>query len=180
MQHLVDELAVEPLEQPGLYRRLYDSYYKRVEAIEFTVAHDDGKRTTDLGLADIVLIGVSRVGKTPLSMYLAMQGWKVANVPYVPEIRLPNELLQVDRQRVVALIIEPQQLLMHRRWRESNLGISNSSYVDRKRVAEELRAARHEYGRHGFQILDITDKPIETSGDEVISMVSRHIDFQNE
>ncbi len=87
LQHLTSELNEPPVGQPGLYRRLYQSYFQRVEAIEFTVNHDDGKRVADLSQADIILLGVSRVGKTPLSMYLSMEGWKVANVPVVPVYR---------------------------------------------------------------------------------------------
>ena len=86
MQQLSTRLQTEPIGQPGLYRELYEQYFKRVDAIEFTIAHDDGQRSQDLDQADIVLMGVSRLGKTPLSMYLAMQGWKVANVPFVPGV----------------------------------------------------------------------------------------------
>jgi [pyruvate, water dikinase]-phosphate phosphotransferase / [pyruvate, water dikinase] kinase len=176
MERLSMALSTKPLGQPGLYRKLYNSYFRRVEAIEFTVAHDDGQRVAELDRAEIVLIGVSRVGKTPLSMYLSMQGWKVANVPMVPDVPPPDELLQVDLRRVVALTIEPQQLIIHRRWRQMHMGVSVSGYLDRERIVEELRAANHFYARHSFPQVDITDKPIETSADEVITAVSRRLE----
>jgi regulator of PEP synthase PpsR (kinase-PPPase family) len=83
---LTDVLGREPVGQPGLYRQLHQSYFDRIEAIEFSISHDDGMKPGDLSLADIVLLGVSRVGKTPLSAYLAVLGWKVANVPLVMEL----------------------------------------------------------------------------------------------
>ena len=165
----------DPVGQPGLYRKLYDQYFKRVEAIEFTVDHDDGQRSAELDQADIVLLGVSRAGKTPLSMYLAMQGWKVANVPYVPGISLPSGLWQVDRRRIVGLIIEPPQLAVHRQWRQKRLGIAAESYVERKDVAAELREANRFYSAHAIPVVDTTDKPIETSGTEIVALVTRRL-----
>ncbi len=101
LDHLEAELGQEPLGQPGLYRQLHSAYFDRVNAIEYAVAHDDGKRVQDLHEAEIVLIGVSRAGKTPISMYLSILGWKVANVPFVFGLTLPDEISQVERSRLV-------------------------------------------------------------------------------
>ena len=180
MDHLTAALAVKPVGEPGLYRKLYDQYFRRVEAIEYTVAHDDGKRASELAQADIVLIGVSRVGKTPISMYLAMQGWKVANVPFVPSVTLPAELWQVDRRRVVGLTIEPPQLVIHRRHREQRLGVAADSYVDRSRIASELQEANRLYARYGLPVVDTTDKPIESSGAEIVSLVTHRLGHMSE
>lgn len=173
---LIDFLAVhlgqEPLGVPGLYRQQQIAYFRRVEAIEFTVAHDDGKRTDDLEDADIILLGPSRCGKTPLSMYLSMLGWKVANVPIVQYVQPPESLFKVDKRRIVALQISPAQLIAHRKWRQMRLGVDEGLYTDREVVLEELRAYNHFIYLNGFPTIDVTDKPIETTGDEVVSAIA--------
>jgi [pyruvate, water dikinase]-phosphate phosphotransferase / [pyruvate, water dikinase] kinase len=179
MGTLLDELAARlrqaPLERPGLYRRLRQAYFDRVEAIEFTMDHDDGKHSEDWTHADIVLTGVSRVGKTPLSMYLAVLGWKVANVPLVMEIPPPSELFELNPKRVIGLTIEAGQLLRHRQQRQLRLGLPSGggSYDDPTAVYEELESARHIFRKGGFSVIDITDKPIETSAEEIINMITR-------
>ncbi|HMN30870.1 MAG TPA: pyruvate, water dikinase regulatory protein, partial [Caldilineaceae bacterium] len=173
--HLGQMLDRSPAGQPGLYRQLNQSYFKRTEAIEFAVAHDDGKRVYELSLADIVLLGVSRVGKTPLSIYLSMLGWKVANVALAPPIAPPAELFQVDWRRVIGLTIAPVQLLVYRRSRQQQLGIQGGSYTEHEAVRDELRAANHLFASHGFAIIDVTDKPIETSGEEVVMTLTRQL-----
>ncbi len=172
-EHLSRELAMPPQQMPGLYHQMRRAYFDRVEAIEFTVAHDDGKRVEDLAKAEIVLLGVSRVGKTPLSMYLSILGWKTANVPFVPGVPPPPELDQVDPHKVVGLVIEPAQLMSHRRYRASRSGIREQGYVDRQTVIDEMRAANHYYYQHGYHVVDTTDKPIETSAEEIISLITR-------
>jgi regulator of PEP synthase PpsR (kinase-PPPase family) len=171
MNFLRVELGQEPLGMPGLYRQQQIAYYRRVEAIEFTIAHDDGQRSEDLPQADIVLVGPSRCGKTPLSMYLAMLGWKVANVPMAPGVQPPAALARVDNRRIVALQIAPAQLLAHRKFRQQRLGTDEGSYTDRAGVVEELREYNHFVQRQGYAVLDITDKPVETSSDEVVQLV---------
>lgn len=180
MEQLARTLQSEPLGQPGRYRTLYNSYFKRIEAIEFAVNHDDGQRIEELIRAEIVLLGVSRVGKTPLSVYLSLQGWKVANIPLVPEIPLPPELDDVPRERIVGLTIEPQQLLLHRRHRQRHLGIPQGAYAGREEVVEEIRAANHLYHAKGYVVVDITDKPVETSSEEVIAAVTRRLNEAHE
>lgn len=169
-------LQREPLGKPGLYQQLNAAYFQRIEAIEYAVAHDDGRRVEELPQAEIVLLGVSRVGKTPLSMYLSVLGWKVANLPIIPTIAPTPLLFTVDPRRVVGLTIAPQQLLAHRRWRVARLGLYNSTYDERRAVQEELTAARHFFATHGYTVIDITDKPIETSGEEVVAAVEQHLD----
>lgn len=175
MDHLSQQLGQKPIGVPGLYRESNIAYFRRVEAIEFTVAHDDGKRVDELDKADIVILGVSRCGKTPLSMYLSMLGWKVANVPIVPGIDPPASLQQCDKRRVVALMIDPQRLMAHRRWRQQNLGMAEGSYTDKSNVLDELRQYQHFVYRSGFTVFDVTDKPIETSGEEVVQLVAKRM-----
>lgn len=172
---LSSRLRAEPVGQPGRYRKLYGQYFKRVDAIEFTIAHDDGKRSGELDEADIVLVGVSRLGKTPLSVYLAMQGWRVANVPFVLGVKLPSDLWCVDHRRIVGLTIEPPQLAVHRRWRRERMGVDVDGYVQQKQIAEELREANRFFAAHEIPVVDVTDKPIETSGTEVEALVTRRL-----
>ena len=179
LSHLSGVLDQEPAGQPGLYRQLRQAYFDRVEAIEFTMAHDDGKNQQGWGRAEIILVGVSRVGKTPLSMYLAVRGWKVANVPLLPEIPPPPKLFELDRRRIVGLIIEPGQLIDHRQQRQRRLNVSGgSAYTDPVKLYEEIEEARKMYRRNGFAMVDITDKPIEESADEVIGLVTRRLQTQ--
>lgn len=173
LDHLAQTLGQTPIGKPGLYRDLHQAYFRRIEAIEFTVAHDDGQRVDELEHADIVLLGVSRVGKTPLSIYLSTLGWKVANVPLVPPMAPPDPIFRIERRRIVGLTATPEKLLTHRRWREQNLGISGGAYSKRDLIIEEMRAARHLFYQHGIAMIDVTDKPVETSGEEVIALVTR-------
>lgn len=168
-------LDQEPIGKPGLYRQLHKTYFKRIEAIEYTIAHNDGLKFQEWPQAEIVLLGVSRVGKTPLSLYLSMLGWKVANIPLIPEIPPRAELFQLDSCRVVGLTMDPSQLLHHRRHRRSRLGIQGrSAYDSPQKLYEELEAARHIMRRGRFAIIDVTNKPIETSADQVIDKVTRY------
>ena len=178
MGSLLDQLAQRldqrPLGQPGLYRKQNEEDLKRIEAIEFTVEHDDGKRVYEVALAEIVLVGVSRVGKTPLSMYLATLGWKVANIPLIKDIRPPDELFQIDRERVVGLTIEPGQLVLHRRQRERHMGTPPlPTYAEAQASAEELDYAHTVFRKGQFRIVDTTDKPIEEAAQEVLNIVRR-------
>jgi regulator of PEP synthase PpsR (kinase-PPPase family) len=174
LSHLASVLGQEPLGKPGLYRRLNLAYFERVEAINFSMTHDDGKRPDGWPEADIVLVGVSRAGKTPLSMYLAVLGWKVANVPLIPDIPPPPELLQLDRRRVIGLNIEPGQLILYRQQRVRHLGAPGlGAYADPARVYEEVEDARRICQRNRFTMIDVTDKPIETSANQVIELITR-------
>lgn len=162
----------EPMGQPGMYRQLREDYFRRVEAIEFTVAHDDGKRLEDLPQAEIVLIGPSRVGKTPLSMYLSVLGWKVANLPLATALPPPYQLFELDRRRVVALTIDPAQLLTHRKRRQRSLGTGRGSgYAELESIQRELDHADLISRQGGFPVLNVTDRPIEETAETVISLI---------
>jgi hypothetical protein len=176
---LAGALRQAPAGRPGLYRQRRETYFERVEAIEFTVAHDDGQKIDELSRAQIVLVGPSRAGKTPLSMYLSMLGWQVANVPLIPEIPPPEELFRADRRRVVGLTIEPGQLITFRLARQRRLGAGGyTAYTDPVAVYEEVETARRLFRRHGFGIVDATDKPIETSADEVLALLEHRLKLE--
>lgn len=158
-----------PRGEPGYYRQLRREYFERIAAIDFSLAHDDGKNPAGWVEADAVLVGVSRVGKTPLSLYLAVLGWRVANYPLVPSIAVPVELDALDPQRVFGLTIEPGQLLQYRIQRQKRLGAPGSSaYVDPQAVYAELEAARTIFRRGRFVVIDMTDKTIEHGADEIL------------
>jgi [pyruvate, water dikinase]-phosphate phosphotransferase / [pyruvate, water dikinase] kinase len=173
---LARKLQRQPLGQPGLFRKLREDYFKRVAAIEFAVDHDDGKRVHELHLAEIVLVGVSRVGKTPLSMYLATQGWKAANVPLVKGIAPPQELYEIDNRRVVGLTIEPGQLIAHRKVRQQRLGTSAATtYTGAETIYDEVEAARSLFRQGQFATVDVTDRPVEETAEEVIARVIQRL-----
>jgi regulator of PEP synthase PpsR (kinase-PPPase family) len=172
LSRLENVLKRKALGQPGLYRQFHRAYFERVSAIEFTMAHDDGQQRAGWPQADLVLVGVSRSGKTPLSMYLAVLGWKVVNVPLVPEVPPPPELFKLDRQRVIGLTIRPDQLIVFREQRYARLGlVAPSDYIDPRRIGEEVQAALRVFRRGRFAVIDVTDKPIETSADEIIKLI---------
>lgn len=171
--YLSDLLHTRPISQPGLYRLSNIAYFKRVEAIDFTLKVDDGQNPEKLKQADIVLTGVSRTGKTPLSVYLAMFGWKVANVPIVEGIAPPDELFKVDSRRVFGLNISPVYLIAQRANRVKTLQMDqNTDYINNRRVAEELLYARRIFERGGFTEIQVTNKPIESSANEILTLLT--------
>jgi hypothetical protein len=172
IQWLTGVLGCRSLGRPGLYRRLNRQYFDRVEAIEYAMEHDDGRNPQDLSRAQIVLVGLSRVGKTPLSMFLAMQGWRTANVPLVPG-GMPPELDKVDPGRIIGLIIDAERLAAHRRVRRDKLGLKGGRYADLGGVFEETEQARELFRKKGYAVIDVTDKPLETSADEVTRIITR-------
>ena len=172
LSHLSATLGRKPLGKPGLYRQLREDYFRRVEAIEFTLDHDDGKNAHELEESQLVLVGPSRVGKTPLSIYLSTLGWKVANVPLVGELEPPARLFEIDRRRVVGLTVDPVQLIAHRRRRHRGMGLSGrSSYTDAASVAEEVEFARRTCRRAGFPVIDMTNRQIEEAADEILGLI---------
>lgn len=176
MLHLTRLLGQEPAGRPGLYRQIRETYFKRIEAIEFTVDHDDGRKPHELSRAEIVLIGVSRVGKTPLSIYLGTRGWKVANVPIVHGIDPPEQLFAIDPRRVVGLTIDPTSLYAFRSERQQKLGLRRlSTYTDPRALYEEVEHAERIFQRGGFPVVDITERSIEENADEVIAHVTRRL-----
>jgi len=177
--YLDETLDVEPIKQPGLYRMLNQKYFDRIESIEFTLSHDDGMSPERLNNAEIILTGVSRVGKTPLSVYLAMYGWKVANVPLVNGIQPPDELFKVDRNRVFGLHISTAQLIAHRKKRMQGWNNHrNDSYIDERYVREEIRKAMFVFDRGGFTVINVSNKPIESTANEILNIMSKRFAYR--
>ncbi len=162
----------EPHIEPGRVRQMGEEYYRRIAAVEFAVKHDDGKDPRGLIKADVVLIGISRTSKTPLSMYLAYQGVMVANLPLVPEIKPPDELFQVPSDRIIGLIINPNQLRQIRTERLKALGLDeNSNYVAVERIDHELTYARRLMKKIGCTVFDVSDKAVEEVAKRIIQTI---------
>jgi regulator of PEP synthase PpsR (kinase-PPPase family) len=167
-----DLLEISPLAQPGLDRQLDDDYFKRIESIDFTIKHDDGLRMNTLDQAEIVLLGVSRTTKTPVSIYLSYRGWKVANIPVLHNQPLPQELAAIDRGRMVALTVKPSRLQLIRMERQRHLqNVDLGDYTDPEQVKEEVTYALQLYRDLGCSVVDVTYKSIEETSTDVMRIV---------
>jgi regulator of PEP synthase PpsR (kinase-PPPase family) len=177
--YLDEKLDISSLQTPGLYREINQQYFDRIEAIEFTLNHDDGLLPDKLRHAEIILTGVSRSGKTPLSVYLAMYGWKVANIPLVYGIDPPKELFEVDPQRVFGLNINPGQLISHRMKRLRSIdNTANINYVDERLVVQEIRNANMVFEKGGFTVLNVSNKPVENSANEILNILANRFEYR--
>lgn len=171
---LSDMFALAPQQEPGLLYQLNAEYHKRVEAVNFTVKQDDGQELRHLFKADIVLVGVSRTSKTPLAMYLAHKGFKVANVPLVKGIDPPRELFQIDQNRIVGLLIDARRLVELRTARLLQLHQSpRSSYADYDEIVDELKSCKQLYRRNPqWLIIDVTHKSVEESASDILKKLT--------
>ncbi len=165
----------KPRMKPGLIHKLDEEYFKKVEAIEFAVKYDDGKNPAGFEKADIVLIGVSRTSKTPMSMYLAHKKYKVANLPLVPEVPLPEEIFRVPPYRIVGLIIDPYKLNSIRTERMKALGFSSAAnYTDITRIEDELAYAKAVMRQLHCVVLDVSNRAIEETSSRIIEIIERN------
>jgi [pyruvate, water dikinase]-phosphate phosphotransferase / [pyruvate, water dikinase] kinase len=173
---LQDFLHRTPWGRPGLLYQTDAGYYQRVDAMEFTVQHDDGQKVDDLNEADLVLVGPSRTSKTPVSFYLAYRGWKVANVPIVLGLEPPDSLLRLDPRKVVGLTTDPQRLALIRQERLKNMGAqaSSPSYADLKYIQQELRFSLALCKKYRWPVVNVTGKAVEETANEVVNLVVPH------
>ncbi|MHB1505849.1 MAG: pyruvate, water dikinase regulatory protein [Sulfobacillus sp.] len=161
-----------PRLEAGLVHMLDEGYFRRVAAVEFAVRYDDGKEPSGCLLADVVILGVSRSSKTPLAMYLAHRQVRVANIPLVPEVALPQELYEVSPEKIVGLLVQPDDLLRIRSARLKAMGVSGSSrYADLERILEEMEYAEKTYRRLGCHVLDVTHRAVEETAGLIIELV---------
>jgi regulator of PEP synthase PpsR (kinase-PPPase family) len=160
-------------EKPGLLHKIDEGYFRRIDAVEFAVMHDDGKHLEGLRHADLVLVGLSRTGKTPLSVYLALEGWRVGNVPLIHEQPLPPEVLKLPKEKVVGLLLDPRRLADVRRARLEYLAPGQGmDYDDELAVREEVQWCRRLFTKHGLRFIDVTEKAIEESAHQVLSVIA--------
>jgi regulator of PEP synthase PpsR (kinase-PPPase family) len=163
-------LNAQPTGVPGAQHAVTEEYYRRIEAVEFTVKNDDGREPRNLPKADLVLVGVSRTSKTPLSTFLAQKGIKVANVPLVLGIEPPVELYQIDQHKIFGVTIQLDALVQIRQARLKHLGMpADTSYGLRDHVREELSYAQEIFRQHPeWPIVDVTNKAIEETASDIL------------
>lgn len=171
LARLSQQLSVSPAEKPGLFRQLNKAYFRRIETMEFALHHDDGRRVHELDQAEIVLVGVSRTCKTPLSIYLAFRGWLVANVPVILKRRLPPNLFRLPPGHVFGLTVDPDRLAQLRHAREERWGAALGDYADPDFVHREVAYAQSIFeGQPDWPVIEVTDKPIEEIGAEILAL----------
>ncbi|MEN8097795.1 MAG: pyruvate, water dikinase regulatory protein [Chloroflexota bacterium] len=171
LTRLTESLAISPKAVPGLFEQLDNEYFDRIDAIEYTVNHDDGRHPEDLLEADLILVGVSRTGKTPTSVFLAYRGWRVANVPIVAGIDPPKQLFQADSRRVVALTIDPDRLQSIRQVRSKRLAQRMAlDYAKRQYIEEDLAWFRQVLREGVWQVVDVTYRSIEETASEIMDI----------
>ncbi|MDQ8732646.1 pyruvate, water dikinase regulatory protein [Bradyrhizobium sp. LHD-71] len=168
-------LGAETSHRVGAQHVLNAEYFKRIDALNYTMLHDDGQHTEGLEEAEVVLVGVSRTSKTPTSIYLANRGIRTANIPLVPGIPLPAELETLTRPLIVSLHATPERLIQVRQNRLLGLGaqqMDSDSYVDKQSVTDEVMFARKLSARHGWAQLDVTRRSIEETAAAIIKLLS--------
>lgn len=167
-------LEISPLSRAGLFRQLDEEYYKRMEAVDFTVKHDDGLGLDSLGQAEIVLVGVSRASKTPVSLYLSFRGWKVANIPLALELPPPHQLDQLDPHRIIGLTVDPPHLRLLRLSRQRHIGAGVlGNYVNEEEIRREVLYARRLFVSKHWPEINTSAKSIEETATEVLQLIHR-------
>jgi hypothetical protein len=152
---------------------LDNEYFRRIDALNFTMAHDDGRLPENLSEADIILLGISRTSKTPTSIYLAQRGYKTTNLPIVPAIPLPEILFETHTAFVVGLVASPERIAEIRRNRVRFLGDRNlEEYTDKMQIAQEVAFSRRLCARHGWPVIDVTRRSIEETAATIIQLLN--------
>jgi regulator of PEP synthase PpsR (kinase-PPPase family) len=166
-------LGAETTPRVGAQHMLNPAYFRRIEALNFTMMHDDGQHTEDIENADVVLIGVSRTSKTPTSIYLANRGIKTLNIPLVPDVPPPVELERAKRPLVVGLYASPERIVQIRQNRllSLNAAQSDSAYIDRERVSQEIASSKKLCAKHGWPSIDVSRRSIEETAAAVIALL---------
>ena len=161
--------------RPGAQHILNSDYFRRIDALNFTLVHDDGMNVENYEEADVLLVGVSRTSKTPTSIYLANRGVKTANIPMVPDVTLPPSILSLKNPLIVGLLASPERIVQIRQNRLLTLKADDTSdYVDRNRVTEEIGASRRFFERQGWPTIDVTRRSIEETAAAIIDLYRGH------
>jgi hypothetical protein len=157
----------------GAQHALDRDYFKRIEALNFTMIHDDGQLPDHVDEADVILVGISRTSKTPTSIYLANRGVKTANIPIVPNIPLPDRLFDAKKPLIVGLIASAERISQIRENRILSLNAStpDDSYIDRAMIGQEIAYTRRLCSDHGWPIIDVTRRSIEETAAAVIALL---------
>ena len=175
MEKIKNRTGLEPSQEPGIIRKMDENYFRRVEAVEFAVKYDDGQDPTGVLKADLVILGISRTSKTPLSMFLANKNIKVCNIPLVPEAKPPKEIFQIPARRIVGLTNSPLEVIEIREERLKAMGLpKGSSYAKMERILEELDYADEIMKKIGCPVVDMTHKAIEDTADIILSILKKY------
>jgi len=174
LQLLRAYLGTETAHRVGAQHTLNADYFKRIDALNYTMLHDDGQHIEDLEEADVVLVGVSRTSKTPTSIYLANRGVKTGNVPLVPGVTVSNQVELLSRPLVVGLYASPERIVQIRQNRLLGLKAhhDDDQYIDRKAVAEEVAFSRKLCAKHNWPIIDVTRRSIEETAAAVLKLLA--------
>lgn len=171
---LASYFGYEPKSIAGLLHDVNERYFQRIEAMEYTIAHDDGKDLTGLEKADLIIMGISRTSKTPLSMYLSHQGWRVCNIPMIHGFEVPQEVFAVDQRKIIGLTIDAQDLATIRRNRLERLGQNQGGeYADPDKVNQEIEYANEIFKKNRrWPVFNVTGKALEETASEIIKLMA--------
>ncbi len=170
-------LQQEKIAEPGRRHEMDDNYFSRIEAIDYTLSHDDGKRHWELANSDIILVGPSRTSKSPTCVYLAYGGLRAANIPYVYGVDLPTELFEVKEPLIVGLIIHPKRLIEIRKSRLQSIGHETlENYADDGKVEEEIKSARQIYRQQGWPVIDVSQRSVEETAAAIMNIYHRRLE----
>ncbi len=175
MLHLFQAyLGAESTHKVGAQHTLNAEYFRRIDALNYTMLHDDGQQADDLEEADVVLLGVSRTSKTPTSIYLANRGVKTANIPLVPGVALPPHVERLKNPLVVGLFATPERIVQIRQNRLLGLKVEreDDQYIDREAVTAEIAASRKLCSRHNWPVIDVTRRSIEETAAAVLAFLA--------
>ena len=173
LTRLSSQFIHEPSQQPGLYNKLNKDYFQRIDAMQFAFNHDDGQRTESLNEAEIILLGVSRTFKTPISIYLAYKGWFAANVPIIMGIQPPEILNQIDTSKVYCLTTNASRLSELRKTRNVRLGGNIDKYSEPEYVSREISYAMRYYQLHPeWTLINVTAKSVEEIASEILAIMA--------
>jgi regulator of PEP synthase PpsR (kinase-PPPase family) len=170
-------LGVAPQGVPGLQHALDEAYFKRIDAVDFALAYDDGRNLEGLEDADVVLVGVSRTSKTPTCVFLARRGIRAANIPLVPSVPFPEHVTKYKKPMFIGLTESPKRLENLRRSRlhadDLNPNYTDNEYLDLERIEDEIKKARRLFSKHKWPVIDVTRKSVEETTAEIYSLLQR-------
>ncbi len=165
-------LNQKAIHKPSAQHVLDDDYYKRIEAIQFTMSHDDGKKVDDINDADVILLGVSRTSKTPTSIYLANRGYKTVNIPLVLEQKIPEDLKTNKKSCIIGLIADPERLSDIRRNRVAIMKDQNlKEYTDLNFIKKEVEDSRKLFKKNNWPIIDVTRRSVEETAASILKII---------
>jgi regulator of PEP synthase PpsR (kinase-PPPase family) len=169
-------LGKEGLNTPGLQHKMDDAYFRRIDALDYALHHDDGQMMDGLDQADVILVGVSRTSKTPTSIYLANRGIKAANIPLVPNVKIDESFFQFTKPLYVGLTESPARLLETRKSRliddeKDAAAFRHNAYLDEEAITDEIKSARKLFSMHGWPVIDVTKRSIEETAAEIMTIL---------